>query len=94
MGSQARLSCPEQQGRWLLLSLPWAELILHMIGAGRLHEALRLTQQAMLRWVRSREVLRCLRWAGLLFQAEILREWNDIDAALSGRRGYFAVPTD
>ena len=57
--------------------------ILHVIGAGRLHEALRLSQQAMLRATQLGGPPLAERGYVLLFQAELLREWNDIDAALS-----------
>ena len=57
--------------------------ILHVIGAGRLHEALRLSQQAMLRATQPGSPPLAERGYVLLFQAELLREWNDINAALS-----------
>jgi LuxR family maltose regulon positive regulatory protein len=55
----------------------------HMIGAGRLHEALQLTQQAMqLGEKPGGLILPDVGWPAA-FQAEILREWNQLDAALS-----------
>jgi LuxR family maltose regulon positive regulatory protein len=54
-----------------------------MIGAGRLHEAQRLSQQAMLLGRRPGGlVLPEVGWPALL-QAETLREWNHLDAALA-----------
>jgi LuxR family maltose regulon positive regulatory protein len=56
---------------------------LHMIGAGRLHETHRLTQQAMQLGNQSEAfVLPRIGWPAF-FQAEVLREWNQLDAALS-----------
>jgi LuxR family transcriptional regulator, maltose regulon positive regulatory protein len=53
---------------------------MYMLGAGRLHEAQRLSQQALLLATQLEEVSP---WSGCpaLFQAEILREWNQLDAA-------------
>jgi len=54
-----------------------------MIGTGRLHETRRLTQRAMMLGRELRElVLPEVGWPTLL-QAEILREWNQLDTALS-----------
>ncbi|HWS84829.1 MAG TPA: LuxR C-terminal-related transcriptional regulator [Ktedonobacteraceae bacterium] len=54
-----------------------------MIGAGRLHEARRLTQQAMqLGRQQGGLVLPDVGWPAV-FQAEILCEWNQLDKALS-----------
>jgi LuxR family maltose regulon positive regulatory protein len=56
---------------------------LHMLGTGQLHEAQRLTQQAMQLGTKSEElVLPEVGWPAL-WQAEILRERNQLDAALS-----------
>jgi LuxR family maltose regulon positive regulatory protein len=55
----------------------------HMMGAGRLHEALKLTQQAMqLGKEPGRNMLPDVGWPAA-FQAEILREWNQLDAGLA-----------
>lgn len=53
----------------------------HMIGAGRLHEAQQLTQQAMQLGEKPGGLtLPDVGWPAA-FQAEILREWNQLDAA-------------
>jgi LuxR family maltose regulon positive regulatory protein len=55
----------------------------YMIGAGRLQEAQRLTQQAQLLGTQQPgNVLPDVGWPAL-FQANILREWNELDAALT-----------
>jgi len=55
----------------------------HMIGAGRLHEAHQLTKQAMQLGEKPGGLrLPDIGWPAA-FQAEILREWNQLDAALS-----------
>ena len=55
----------------------------HMIGAGQLREILRLTNQAILLGTKPGErVLPEVGWPAI-FQADILREWNQLDAALS-----------
>jgi LuxR family maltose regulon positive regulatory protein len=55
----------------------------HMMGAGRLHEALKLTQQAIQLGKESeRHILPDVGWPAA-FQAEILREWNQLDAGLA-----------
>ena len=59
--------------------------IMYMIGAGRLHEAQRLSQQAMLLETGLEAMLPEV-GCPVLFQAEILREWNQLDVALSGYR--------
>jgi LuxR family maltose regulon positive regulatory protein len=55
---------------------------MYMIGAGRLHKAQRLSQQAMLLETELGAVLPEVGYPAL-FQAEILREWNRLDTALS-----------
>ena len=57
--------------------------IMYMIGTGQLHKAQQLSQQAMLQGNQMKQ--QGLSEAGYpaLFQAEILREWNQLDAALS-----------
>jgi LuxR family maltose regulon positive regulatory protein len=56
---------------------------LHMIGTGKLHETHQLTQQAILLGSKPGAfVLPRIGWPTLL-QAEVLREWNELDAALS-----------
>jgi len=56
---------------------------LHMIGTGRLRETLRLTDQGILLGTKPGElVLPEVGWP-TFFQADILREWNQLDAALS-----------
>jgi LuxR family maltose regulon positive regulatory protein len=53
----------------------------YMIGAGRLQEAQQLTKQAMLLGIQSGgSVLPEVGWPAIL-RAEILREWNELDAA-------------
>ena len=60
-----------------------ASTVIYMIGAGRLHEAQRLNQQAMQLAVQPDElVLPIVGWPSL-FQGEILREWNELDTARS-----------
>lgn len=55
----------------------------HMIGAGRLHEAQQLTEQAVqLGGEHGRLILPDVGWPAAI-QAELLREWNQLDAALS-----------
>jgi len=56
---------------------------LHMIGTGQLHEAYQLSQQAILLGTQSKEViLPNVGWPTVV-QAEILREWNQLNTALS-----------
>jgi len=59
------------------------ETALHMIGTGRLHETQRVAQQAIL-LDRQPSAFATPRvgWP-MIWQAEILREWNKLDAALS-----------
>src|SRR5260370_823241 len=57
--------------------------IVCMIGAGRLHEAHQLSQQAALLADSPAGVVLPDRGYPTIFQAEILREWNQLDAALS-----------
>ena len=54
-----------------------------MIGAGRLQEAHQLSQQAVLLGEQPAGVVLPDRGYSTVFQAEILREWNQLDAALS-----------
>jgi len=57
--------------------------VMHMIGTGRLHEALQLSQQAMQLGTKPEELmLPEVGWPAPL-QADILREWNKLDDALS-----------
>ena len=57
--------------------------VIHMIGAGQLHEALRLTRQGVLQGTQSAEfMVPAVGWP-ILLQADILREWNQLDAALA-----------
>jgi LuxR family maltose regulon positive regulatory protein len=56
--------------------------VMYMIGAGHLHKAQRLSQQAMLVETELGAVLPEVGYPAL-FQAEILREWNRLDAAIS-----------
>jgi LuxR family maltose regulon positive regulatory protein len=55
-------------------------IALRMIGAGRLHEVQQLTQQAM--QLGGLSGVPQVGWSGV-FQAEIQREWNQLDAARS-----------
>ncbi|HEY4032772.1 MAG TPA: LuxR family transcriptional regulator [Ktedonobacteraceae bacterium] len=53
----------------------------YMIGAGRLHEAHQLTQQAMLQGTQpGSPILPEVGWPAVL-RADILREWNELDVA-------------
>jgi LuxR family maltose regulon positive regulatory protein len=56
----------------------------HMIGAGRLHDARSLTRQAMQLGMQARELVlpELVGWP-MVSQAEILREWNQLDTAFS-----------
>ncbi|HEY4035427.1 MAG TPA: LuxR C-terminal-related transcriptional regulator [Ktedonobacteraceae bacterium] len=58
-----------------------ASTVIYMIGAGRLHEAQRLTQQAMQLAAQPGELVLPIGGWLSLFQGEILREWNKLDAA-------------
>ena len=54
-----------------------------MIGTGRLHQTQQLTQQAMLLGTQPGAfVLPVVGWP-MLWQAEVLREWNQLEAARS-----------
>ncbi len=56
--------------------------VMYMIGAGRLHEIYRLTQQARQLGTQLGEVvLPDVCWSGA-WQAEVLREWNQLDTAV------------
>jgi LuxR family maltose regulon positive regulatory protein len=56
---------------------------LYMIGAGRLHEVMQLTHQALqLGTLPTGSKLPDMGWPAVL-QAEVLREWNELDAARS-----------
>lgn len=57
--------------------------ILSMIGTGQLHEAQWLSQQAMQIGTQQGELVLSETGYPALFQAEIRREWNQLDAALS-----------
>jgi LuxR family maltose regulon positive regulatory protein len=58
-------------------------IAMHMMGTGRLHEVHRLTQQAILQGNRPGAfVPPRIGWPTVL-QAEVLREWSDLDTALS-----------
>lgn len=56
---------------------------IHMIGAGQLHEALRLTRQGVLLGTQSGDFMAPAVGWSILLQADILREWNQLDAALA-----------
>ena len=59
------------------------ETALHMIGTGRLHQTQQLTQQAMLLGSKPGAfVLSVVGWP-MLWQAEVLREWNQLEVAHS-----------
>ena len=55
----------------------------HMIGAGQLHEAQRLSKQAIQMGTKPGGLVLSDVGYPTVFQAEILREWNELDAALS-----------
>lgn len=57
--------------------------IMYMIGTGQLHEAQRLSQQVILMGNQMKQLISPEAGFPALFQAEILREWNQLDAALS-----------
>jgi LuxR family maltose regulon positive regulatory protein len=57
--------------------------VLHMIGTGQLHEAQRLTLQGVRLGTQSEEfMVPAVGWP-ILLQADLLREWNQLDAALT-----------
>ena len=56
---------------------------MHMIGTGRLHEVYRLTQQAILQGKQPGALVPPRIGWPIALQAEVLREWNDLDTALS-----------
>jgi LuxR family transcriptional regulator, maltose regulon positive regulatory protein len=56
---------------------------MYMIGTGRLHEAERLSQRAILLGTQLEELVLPEVGYPAIFQAEILREWNQLDEALS-----------
>ena len=56
---------------------------LHMLGTGRLHQTQQLTQQAILLGSKPGGfVLPVVGWP-MVWQAEVLREWNQLEAARS-----------
>jgi LuxR family maltose regulon positive regulatory protein len=57
--------------------------VMYMIGTGQLHEAQQLSQQAILIGNQMKQLSSSEGGYPALFQAEILREWNQLDAALS-----------
>ena len=62
---------------------------IHMIGTGQLHEAHQLIQQGMQMTTQSAGfVLPAVGWLTLL-QADILREWNQLDTALVHNQATF-----
>ena len=72
---------PKRSGRPLLALGIMGTTAGYMIGTGHLHEAQRLSQQAMLLGRQAGGlVLPEVGWPAL-FQAETLREWNHLDAA-------------
>ncbi|HWS84559.1 MAG TPA: hypothetical protein VN207_09910, partial [Ktedonobacteraceae bacterium] len=77
------ISQNRQKEQAFLSKKPFSQLrnVGYMIGAGRLHEAQRLSQQAMLLETELEVVLPEV-GCPALFQAEILREWNQLDTAL------------
>ncbi|HEX3641557.1 MAG TPA: LuxR C-terminal-related transcriptional regulator, partial [Ktedonobacteraceae bacterium] len=77
------ISLAQAAGQTLLAICHTGITVMHMIGTRRLHEAYRLTQQAIEQARLSNGlVLPDACWPTLL-QAEILREWNELDAALA-----------
>ncbi len=76
------ISLAQTTGQTTLVLAVMGPTALHMITTGQLHEALRLTQQAMLLGTKPEEsVLPGVGWS-LISQADILREWNQLDTAL------------
>jgi len=81
-GLQA-VSLTQATGQATLILAVMSSTAMHMIGTGQLHEAYQLTQQGMqLRTQSAGFVLPAVGWPTLL-QADILREWNQLDAALA-----------
>ena len=82
MGLQAA-SLSQAAGNTALAISLMGETALHMIGTGHLHLTQHLTQQAILLGRKPRAfVLPVVGWP-ILWQAEVLREWNELEAAHS-----------
>lgn len=81
-GLQA-LSLVQAAGQPTLAITAIGAIVMYMIGAGRLHEAQQLNQQAIVLGRQSGELVLSEVGYPTAFQAEILREWNELDAALS-----------
>jgi LuxR family maltose regulon positive regulatory protein len=58
-------------------------IAMHMMGTGRLHEVHRLTQQAIVQGNQPGAFVPPRIGWPIALQAEVLREWNDLDTALS-----------
>ncbi len=81
-GLQA-VSLAQATGQATLILAVMSSTVMHMIGTGQLYEAYQLTQQGMqLRTQSAGFVLPAVGWP-MLLQADILREWNQLDAALA-----------
>jgi len=76
-------SLAQAAGQTVLAIVIMGSTAYYMVGAGRLHEVQRLTQQAMCLGTQQAELV--LPYVGYpaLSQAEILREWNELDEALT-----------
>jgi LuxR family maltose regulon positive regulatory protein len=81
-GLQA-VSLAQAAGLTTLALALMSSTVMHIIGAGQLHEVYQLTQQAMqLRTQSADFTLSEVGWP-MLLHADILREWNQLDAALA-----------
>ncbi len=79
MGLQAA-SLRQAAGHTDLAISIMGETALHMIGTGHLHQTQQLTQQAILLGRKPEAfVLPVIGWP-MAWQAEVLREWNQLDA--------------
>jgi LuxR family maltose regulon positive regulatory protein len=82
MGLQAA-SLRQAAGNTALAISMMGETALHMIGTGHLHQTQQLTQQAILLGRKPAAfVLPVVGWP-MIWQAEVLREWNQLEAARS-----------
>jgi hypothetical protein len=82
--AQQAISIARADGQTALLISFMGTTAIHMIGAERLHEAQHLTRQAVQLGMQAKELIlpELIGWP-MVSQAEIMREWNQLDTALS-----------
>lgn len=81
-GLQA-VSLAQKTEQTTLILAVMSSTVLHLIGTGQLHEAQQMTRQGVLVGTQSGEfIVPAVGWS-ILLQADILREWNQLDAALA-----------